>query len=188
MRGSDWRAGDWFLSHTGRKIYPFDLRPEDVDIDDIAHSLSNLCRFNGHCDTFYSVAQHSVLVSRILHGEGKELQKIGLLHDATEAYCGDMISPIKRAMGEFKYMEDRQWIAISHCFHLPERISSRVKEADMEALITEKRDLFRKHGDAHPWKPYDVKPLDDIEIIPLSQIDSKALFMKEFEELFGGRD
>ena len=77
------RNGDWLQTFTGKAFFPLDPRPEEMDIFDIAHALSNLCRYGGHCNKFYSVAEHSVLVSilcRLYYGEQVALQ--GLLHDA----------------------------------------------------------------------------------------------------------
>lgn len=137
------RHGEWFLSLKGRQTYPFDMRPEDVDIEEIAHSLSNLCRFQGHCRAFYSVAQHSVLVSRNVP---PEIALQGLLHDATEAYCGDMIRPIKRQMRDYVQPETRIQYAIWEHFDLPRwSLDPRVKVADNRALQTERRDLLAPH-------------------------------------------
>ncbi len=88
---SDVRRGDWIQVRSGRKFHPLDPRPEDVDINDIAHALSNLCRFTGHCTDFYSVAQHSVIASQIVPPASA---LAALLHDASEAYMGD-ISPAR---------------------------------------------------------------------------------------------
>ena len=82
------RKGDWFLTYTGRQFWPLDPRPEDICIRDIAHHLSLCCRFNGACRVHYSVAQHSVMVANILPAP---LRFWGLMHDATEAYVGDMV-------------------------------------------------------------------------------------------------
>ena len=80
---TDERIGSWLQTYTGKKFYPFDPREEEVDILDIAHALSQLCRFGGHTKEFYSVAEHCVLVSMCCPSEVKLL---GLLHDAAEAY------------------------------------------------------------------------------------------------------
>lgn len=143
-RSSETGRGPWFLSSKGAQIYPFDLRPHEVDIEDIAHSLSRLCRFNGHCRHFYSVAQHSVYVAVHLP---LELSFLGLMHDATEAYCGDLVRPIKRAIPMFQEIEDRIWGAIAVRFNLPIKLPAAVKEADSRALQSERRDLLA----AHPW-------------------------------------
>lgn len=87
------RKGDWMQTYTGRKFWPLNPRAEEVYIEDIAHSLALSCRFNGHCKVFYSIAQHSVLVSQIVK---PTQQLIALLHDSAEAYLGDIIRPIKR--------------------------------------------------------------------------------------------
>ena len=88
------RKGDWIQTFTGRAFYVLDPRPEDVDIEDIAHALSMQCRFAGHCREFYSVAQHSVTASWLVPPEDALW---GLLHDAAEAYVVDLPRPIKRA-------------------------------------------------------------------------------------------
>jgi hypothetical protein len=134
--------GEWFLSVKGRQLYPQAMRQEDVDPEEIAHALSNICRFNGHCRAFYSVAQHSALVASVLP---PELAFVGLMHDATEAYCGDMIRPIKRAMPAYGEMEDQIWTVIAARFGLPEVLPPEVKEADTRMLQTERRDLLAPH-------------------------------------------
>ena len=77
------RRGDWIQTYLGIQFWPLDPRPEEVMLFDIAHSLSNMCRFTGHCREFYSVAQHSVIVSQNVPREDAAW---GLLHDASEAY------------------------------------------------------------------------------------------------------
>lgn len=98
--GSSTRPSGFMFTHTGG-VDLLDLKPEDVDFEDIAHSLGNQCRFNGHTRVFYSVAQHCVEVSRLLQRRGcnLETQLAGLLHDAGEAYVGDITVPVQRAAG-----------------------------------------------------------------------------------------
>lgn len=104
-------------TYTGRILDPFNLKPADIDILDIAHALSNLCRFNGHCREFYSVAQHSVLVSEQLWRHGTRTKLAGLLHDASEAYLCDIPRPIK---------------------YTPEFEAYRKIEADVQGIIYQK--------------------------------------------------
>jgi 5'-deoxynucleotidase YfbR-like HD superfamily hydrolase len=82
---------------SGKLVDPTALLPEDIRIHDIAHSLSNQCRCTGHSPQFYSVAQHSVTVASLIEkaGHGVGVQLAGLLHDASEAYWGDVASPTK---------------------------------------------------------------------------------------------
>ncbi len=143
-RSSEPGRGPWFLSLKGRRIYPFSLRPEEVDIEEVALSLSLTCRFNGHCRAFYSVAQHSVLVALQLP---PDLRLVGLLHDATEAYVGDLIRPIKRALPEFSRLEGQIWESVAARFGLPANLPTEVKMADNRMLQTERRDLLA----VHPW-------------------------------------
>lgn len=131
--------GNWGLTYKGRKFYPMDLQPDMIDIEEIAHSLSNLCRFGGHCKTFYSVAQHSLLVCDNVSQPNK---KVALLHDATEAYIGDMIRPLKVSMPAFEEIESKAWKAICVKFSISETLPLEVKVADARALLTEKRDLL----------------------------------------------
>jgi len=82
-------------TYSGRGVNPLCPKPKDICIDDIAHALSNICRFNGHCREFYSVAQHCVYVAAALWNCGTDNCLCGLMHDASEAYLGDVITPIK---------------------------------------------------------------------------------------------
>ena len=88
-------------TYTGKHFYPLDPKAEDICIEDIAHSLSNLCRFNGHTKRFYSVAQHSLNVERFIKklSWGERLRLYGLMHDFAEAYIGDMTTPYKVTFG-----------------------------------------------------------------------------------------
>lgn len=180
------RCGDWFLSFKGNRIWPFDMRPGDIDIEEIAHALGNICRFGGHVPAgFYSVAQHSVHVAEALADEPLSIRQVGLLHDATEAYCGDMIRPIKRSLPEYRAMEDGIWAAIAGRFDLELSIPQAVKEADARMLQTERRDLLAPH----PWKWTNAQanpdyPLPyDFKVEPWSPREAADLFLAAFEEM-----
>lgn len=95
---------DKIITYTGKHVDPFDIRTTDVCIEDIAHSLSLQCRFNGHCKRFYSVAEHCINVAEYLQERFNtgSLSLCGLLHDAAETYIGDVVRPIKRRLGVYQ--------------------------------------------------------------------------------------
>lgn len=113
------------------------LHPENYayDIHEIAHSLYNLCRFTGHTERFYSVARHSILCSMIV----KEENKLGaLLHDASEAFLGDVASPLKKLLPEYGRLEASVQQAIFNYFGVPYPYNEEVKMADLAALVVER--------------------------------------------------
>ncbi len=168
----------WILTFTGKR---FDLLHPDagaVDIRDIAHALAHTCRFAGHTQRFYSVAQHSVLVSETVPFEHA---LAGLLHDATEAYIHDITSPLKQHLSNYRAIEDGIWFAIRKRFGLPALLPSEVKDADLRLLGTEKRDLLAKHPD--PWPLLEgVEPLLPI-IKPWGPEWSETMFLARFDGL-----
>jgi 5'-deoxynucleotidase YfbR-like HD superfamily hydrolase len=121
---------------TGKYVDPFNLQPEDIDIMDIAHALSNQCRFAGHTKRFYSVAQHCVQVTWNLE---PELKIYGLLHDASEAYLIDLPTPIKQRLPEYDWAERRAMLSVAKAFNIESLLfnHSRVKLADRMALEAE---------------------------------------------------
>jgi hypothetical protein len=121
----------------------------DIKITDIAHHLSNLCRFTGACREFYSVAQHSVLVSLIVPAEHA---LVGLLHDATEAYVNDLSRPVKSLTPDYKRLEKKLWPPIAERFGLPVKMPACVKEADNIAVVTEYRDLMPRVRGPRPGR------------------------------------
>lgn len=136
--------GPWVQTFTGKAFFPFDPRVEDICIEDIAHALSNICRFNGQVRTFYSVAQHSVAVSRMTDTDRLRW----LLHDASEAYLGDMVSPLKHdpRLGEaYRAIEAKVQRVIHQKFGLGEvEHDAALHKADLVMLATEARDLMAK--------------------------------------------
>lgn len=147
------RRGDWGLTVTGRQFWPADPRLGDVVIEDIAHSLAHQCRFAGHTREFYSVAQHSVLVSRLCSPANR---LAGLLHDSTEAYTQDIIKPLKRQLAGYKELEDAWAVCIGLTFGVELLdLAPEIHRADLLALVAERRDLMAEHAS---WKslPGDV--------------------------------
>lgn len=160
------------------------LRPEEskFGIAEIAHGLSNVCRFAGQCRYFYSVAQHSVLVSRIVP---QEHAVAGLLHDAAEAFIGDVTKPLKRLLPDYKQIEMRVEEAIFARFGLPPTLPQCIKYADLVMLATEQRDLMPKHDDEGACLN-NIAALPD-RIIPWSQSKAHRLFLQRYNSLMMGR-
>jgi len=150
-------------------------------IYDIAHALSNICRFGGHCERFYSVAQHSVYVSWIVGDINPDMALHALLHDAAEAFLGDITKPLKQLLPEYMKLEAKTEQAIFERFGLPSNLPEEVKHADIVMLATEQRDLMPAHDDV--WEPIiGITPLRD-KIFPWTNQTSKAAFLREFKRL-----
>ena len=169
------------LTHT-RQYFSFeDLDSNTIEIEDIAQGLSNTCRFAGQCPEFYSVAQHSVLVywmlSNNLNVTDPATLMQGLLHDATEAYIGDMTSPLKRIMPEYRALEQRLNDKIMRHFGISPVMAPAVKKADLMALAIEKRELF---GNADAWDVLVDIPETRWTLTPISPPVARALFKRTF--------
>lgn len=126
-------------TRSGRRLYIQNPTPAQIDIEDIAHGLAHQCRFNGQTSHFYSVAQHSVIVASILP---PELKLAGLLHDASEAYLGDIVQPLKELLPEYSSIESSFCEVIGQRFKVDLSHHDLVKQADLIALATERRDLM----------------------------------------------
>lgn len=170
---------DWIQTYTGKQFWPLEPRPEDVDIADIAHALSNLCRYGGHVERFYSVAQHSWLVSQVVP---PELALYGLLHDASEAYLIDVPRPIKHGAGMelYRAAEKNLQAIIYQSFGLDPIEPDAIKTADNQLLRTEQRDLMKPPP--AKWKDYRVGALP-MRIDPWMPRGAEISFMHRFNEL-----
>lgn len=124
---------------SGRLVDLYHPRPESIIWQDVAQSLGMLARFNGHTRCFYSVAEHSVRVSWRVPPEDALW---GLIHDAAEAYIGDVVSPVKRLCPELYVVERRLLNVICDKLGLPRDMPASVLEADERMLATEARDLL----------------------------------------------
>jgi hypothetical protein len=163
----DHRVRATITTFTGRQFDIFSPRIADIDICDIAHATSNLCRFTGHARHFYSVAQHCVLVSQLVP---IGLEQYGLLHDAAEAYVNDLSTPIKHheEMRFYRNIEARIETMIFARFGLQDLPRPEVKAADRHALQLERTVLFG----------------NSTAIKPLPPAAAEKLFLDRFEELF----
>jgi 5'-deoxynucleotidase YfbR-like HD superfamily hydrolase len=181
---------NYISTYLGNRFYPQEPRIDRVDLEDIAHGLAYQCRFNGQTRVFYSVAQHSLMVASVLP---PELHRAALLHDAAEAYLGDMVKPLKRLLPEFARLEDGVTRLIAQTFGVDfgsddaqapaarRAIYRAIKHADMVALATEKRDLM-PHS-VEPWSYlHGIEPLPQ-PIEPLSPLQAKQAFLDAWAQL-----
>lgn len=136
------RHGDWMQTYTGKAFWPLDARPDEIDPHDIAHALSMLCRYGGHCEFFVSVAEHSCLISDAVSPENALW---GLVHDASEAYMVDLPRPIKNSPGfeQYRVYENRLLAVIAEAFGLPTEMPAEVKDADNRILLDERDQLMK---------------------------------------------
>ena len=174
----------WIQTYTGRRFFPLNPHPNDIDIEDIAHALSMKCRYNGHTNDYYSVAQHSVLVSlecQRLCPNRFALWWWGLMHDAAEAYIPDIPAPIKETnIGDLKKVEHGIMKAIAERFRLvPKHEPKLVKIIDLAIRADEAAQLMKQ-----PTKDWYLpeKPLG-ITIEPLSPERAKILFFERYNWL-----
>jgi hypothetical protein len=146
MANEDYKPDGGFIETASGKH--FHIAEPAFDINDIAHALGMKVRYGGHCLRFYSVAEHSVLVSRICEQECLADPFEGLMHDAHEAYIGDMPSPIKHVLPDFKRLEQRLEHALRDQWALPAAMTPGCKRADLLALYLEAHTLLPSGGDA----------------------------------------
>lgn len=176
--------GPWMGTFSGVRFYPMTPRASEVKVVDIAQALANRCRYSGLCKSFYSVAQHSVIVSMILlASHGPLIALHGLLHDAAETYVGDMIRPLKlyTQLGElFQTHEQMVHDAIMEKFGLPTGdLPSVIKEVDDRVLATEAKTIVT---DTTGWT---LKEPYDFIIDPVGPEQARDDFMRTFESLWG---
>ncbi len=176
-------AGPFLQTVSGRRINPFSPSPDDIHLSDIANALAKQCRFGGHCRAFYSVAQHSCLAADLLVPSGADARLWALLHDAAEAYLGDLPHPIKyrSELGAlYRAAEKRLQAVISARFGLPPDPPERLAAIDRSLLAAERRALM---SDAWVWPELEgVTPLE-ITIDPWSPDRAEREFLRRFEEL-----
>jgi hypothetical protein len=161
---------------SGKKINPLNPEIESIDIEDIAHALSMKCRFTGHTRLFYSIAQHSVMVSEFCPQEDA---LAGLLHDSAEAYLADIAGPIKPYIIGFKEIEERLLSCIFLKFDVEWPLPNSVRYIDERMLITEGHALM---NNPESWG-VNVQPYD-ILITPWTIEKVKEIFLNTFWTLY----
>lgn len=142
----------WILTSTGKRFDFDNINPDAICIEDIAASLANQCRFNGHTNTFYSVAAHSIIMANVMSQDGydNKMVKTALLHDASEAYLGDMVKPLKNLVPAFSELENKIMAVIAEKFDIHWPLPDAIKKYDLMMLKAEKECFMPKHPDEWP--------------------------------------
>jgi len=165
---------NFIMTNSHKKFYYENIDANSIDIMDIAHALSNICRFGGHVDSFYSVAQHSVIVSELVP---QEYKLAALLHDASEAYLSDIVTPAKRILDDYKSLEAIITCSIDSRFGV-DTSHECIKLADRKILYAEAINFF---GTVKDWNIDDFYCNRKIE--PLGPKEAKELFLKTYHYL-----
>ncbi len=176
--------GPFIQTLSGRRVNPLDAAPEDIDPADIARALANLCRFGGHSKAFYSVAQHSAIVCDLLEERGATPDELmaALLHDAAEAYLGDLPHPLKHRSelgAAFRVAEKRLEAVIEQRFSLPQA-AGRIKPLD-KALLAQERRIFSEV--TWHWPELDGAEELDLEIEPWNSARALEEFTARYERI-----
>ena len=185
----------WIQTYSGKRFVLYDPKPDMVDVIDIAHSLAHIARFNGHTDRFYSVAEHCVVMAQQLD---QEYQLAALLHDAGEAYVGDMARPLKQLIGaEFKRYEDRILVCIFDALGVSAArqplswpfatdVGATIKDADLRMMNTERIQLL---SPIQHWpKEISMAKLYDVELECWEPLEARARYLDALALARAGKD
>jgi hypothetical protein len=172
-------SGRWIQTLSGRRVDVFAPDPASLVVDDIATALSHVCRFSGHVPWHYSVAQHSWLMSYLVP-EPVALE--ALMHDAAEAYLGDVPRPIKLGLSDYRAVSDIMDAAIAAKWGLVYPWPAAVHESDMRMVMTEARTFGRDTAD---WG-IDADPYG-IEITQFDAGSVAAAWRNRFRDLYTAR-
>ncbi len=169
-------SDEWIETYTGKQFFIDKIRAEDICIEDIAHSLALICRFGGQCAYFYSVAQHSVNVAELVNKN----KLAALLHDASEAYLGDMPAPWLSRFPSIATVHYNLKTLIYGAFGISAHFDSDIEKADMTARATEVRVMMQMK---HKWVDLkDIKTSSKINVYPLDWKFVEQLFLLKFKE------
>ena len=173
---------NWIFTNSGTRVFLANPTVDSISLDDIAHGLSNLCRFNGQCNKFYNVAEHSTHVaSVVMRATGDaDLARAALMHDSPEAYLGDMTRPLKDIDIIYKILEGRfeQVIQARFSLEIPFH-DKRIKRADYDVFFAEMDTLFDFNYEAWNLKGHAA----DVKIVGWDPPEAKKSFLNMASQL-----
>lgn len=174
--------GGWMQTRSGRAYHFENPRQHEITLGDIAHALSNICRYGGHANRFYSVAEHSVRVSEVVERTHPEHAFAALMHDATEAYVGDVPRPLKALLGPvYAALEAKAWAAICVKFAINPFLHESVKAADNAVLLAERDVLLETPPIPWTWAAGLVPA--DVRIYGYAPNIARDEFIERYREL-----
>lgn len=172
-------AGPWIQTYSG-KVFSFDtIETNEISAVDIAHALSNQCRFSGHTKAFYSVAEHSYHCSYLVPAE---YALDALLHDASEAYVADLPKPLKTLLPDYCRIEDQVMRRIADEFGIQYPFHQSIKDADVAMLFAERNQLLSTPP--MQWTDEDTVPAN-VKIQCWQPRLAKQVFIDRLFELLG---
>lgn len=174
-------VGPSIMLHSGAWLDLSSPSTSDFTIEDIAHGLAHLCRYAGQCREFYSVAEHSLLVCDIVPAQGLA----ALLHDAAEAFLGDITRPLKQMLPDYRRIEQEVQNAILARFGLPLVPEPAIKHADLRVLAAEQHQIMPAGTDY--WAHSSGVVPAPIVVRHLSPTAAKLEFLARFEALSSRR-
>jgi hypothetical protein len=166
---------NWVQTFSGKKFVINNPQPDQILIEDIAHAESRLCRYTGHVSGFYSIAQHSVNCWRVAP---KAHKLEALMHDASEYVLGDVSSPLKALLPDYRAIETNVQSVIARKFGFPEKTTEAVHSVDLRMLVTEAAHLFPNDGRERWWVDFGV------DEYPLAAVDLRYWEPNRAEDLF----
>lgn len=174
---------DYITTYGGTHFYPFEPEADHIQITDIAHALSLLCRGNGHVKHFFSVGQHCINCAQeaMARGYSRRVCLACLLHDAAEAYLSDVPRPFKQSLPEYQALEQRVLTVIYEKYlgiTLTEEEANLVKEIDDDMLYF---DLLELLGEVTDQEKPEMKSLFSEEYVPFAEVEER--YLELFEQL-----
>lgn len=174
----------WIELHSGGR-FPFkSFTKGDIHIQDLAHALAHVCRYNGHVQKFYSVAEHSVVMMLWAERNLKDITPVELmtilLHDASEAYIGDMTRPLKQMFPEFKALEERIHMAVAERFGTMYPHPEWLKDLNLRILVDERKQAMGKTE--NDWGMTSLEGLN-VYLSFWSPAEARDQFRKQYERL-----